>query len=207
MKRKNGFISNHIKDNKPVYIIEALLFMGSFVFGVFYSRLYANPDVNALDSMMQILKSNTSNPFGIYLHSLLSHLKLVCFLWLFGITFLGPLAGAGIIIYRGFSVGFTMGLLVKLYYLKGLTVSALYILPQVILTLPVYFFICLCVFKTNKIFYYTNKRKSHRIKETNFNLFKYSAYFFLSAVYLFAVALLDGYVFPYLVNFVFNLMD
>lgn len=116
-KRKTSRIKEifvkHIQNNARQYAIILLLFLIGLIFGIIFVNnssqtqieevtTYINEFVNSIKSNMQIDKGN------LLKNSLISNFILAISLWFIGSTVIGIPIVYGIIVYRGFCLGYTI---------------------------------------------------------------------------------------------------
>lgn len=103
----------HIKNNIRQYSIVLLLFLIGLIFGVIFVNNASSEQVQEittyLDEFVNSLKGNAQIDKGALLKEcLLSNFLLVLALWFVGSTVIGIPIVYGIVIYRGFCLGYTI---------------------------------------------------------------------------------------------------
>jgi stage II sporulation protein M len=135
-------IKQHIRENRPQYIMVILIFLVGLVMG--------NYQVPGLDGGV---KSQLSGMVDDYLRggidgsltgseilgaAFLKQVQATILLWLLGLTVIGFPLILGFIWFRGFSLGFTVSFLLHDRAGTGLLISIISILPQNIIYIPVF---------------------------------------------------------------------
>lgn len=103
----------HAKNNLREYSIVLLLFLIGLIFGIIFinnsSQNQVEDITNYLNEFVNSLKSNAQIDKGVLLKDcLISNFLLVLALWFVGSTVIGIPIVYGIIIYRGFCLGYTI---------------------------------------------------------------------------------------------------
>ena len=161
-------IIKHINNNKKEYIIISII----FVIGIFLAVLFINKTneeikkeiSNFLDNgINEIKQAEKINYIDIFKTSLLKNMTITFILWFLGTTIVGIPLVFGIIIYEGFSLGYTISSLVlTLGNTKGIVFTLVALLFQNILAIPAILAIgvsCLKLYKS-----ITQNRRKENIK-------------------------------------------
>lgn len=103
----------HVKNNLREYSIVLLLFLIGLIFGIIFinnsSQNQVEDITSYLNKFVNSLKTNAQIDKGILLKDcLISNFLLVLVLWFVGSTVIGIPIVYGIIIYRGFCLGYTI---------------------------------------------------------------------------------------------------
>jgi len=93
-----------------------------------------------LKSFFQIFQGDQILGREIFKQSLVNNLQLIFFNWLLGLLILGIPFLFMIIGFKGFVMGFTVGLLIEEFQLQGILVFLLAVLPQNLLIIPCFIF-------------------------------------------------------------------
>lgn len=113
---KEIFIA-HLKNNIREYSIVLLLFLIGLIFGIIFvnnaSQIQIDDITTYLSDFTNSLKSNAQIDKGVLIKDcLISNFLLVLALWFVGSTVIGVPIVYGIIIYRGFCLGYTISSIV-----------------------------------------------------------------------------------------------
>lgn len=92
--------------------------------------------IDFLDSFFKILNEGDINSFALLKQSILNNLQTVLFIWFFGIIVIGIPVLMGVLILRGFVIGFTVGFLIEAVGFKGFLFALFTVLPQNIFVIP-----------------------------------------------------------------------
>ena len=116
-RRKNSKVKEvvltHIKNNLKEYSIATLLLLIGLIFGIIFvnnaSEMQVQDITGYLSEFVNSLKNNAQIDEGALLKdSLISNFLLVIALWFVGSTVIGIPIVYGIILYRGFCLGYTI---------------------------------------------------------------------------------------------------
>lgn len=134
-------VKQHLKENKWHYI----LLISIFVLGMFlgYQKVYSlQGEVKAhlLELINNYLLGGYKGELSgnhIFLSAYFQQFKSIFLIWFLGLTVIGVPFILGVIFFRGFSLGFTVGFLVQEKASAGVIVTILSILPQNIVYIPI----------------------------------------------------------------------
>ena len=152
LKIKNT-IKEHLANNKKPYIITALL----FVIGIFLGVLFINhmqetqktEISNYLNNFIENFKNTEKLDQTLLLQtSLQQNIMLVIILWFFGTTVIGLPIVFGIILYRGFCLGYTIAVVTSILGIsKGILFTSVTLILPNILFIPALFALAVSGFK------------------------------------------------------------
>lgn len=151
-----NLIKEHIKNNAKEYIIVTLIFIIGIFAGVFFlNNMQEAPktDVtNYLNNFITKLKENQNlDMIGLFKNSIMQNLILGVVIWFFGTTVIGIPIVFGLVLYRGFCLGYTISTTILVLGLtKGLTFSIIALLIQNILFIPAILALAVSGFKLYK---------------------------------------------------------
>jgi len=133
-------VYRHINNNFLLYFLLVLFLMVGISAGAITVNVLDNSQkqemISFLNSFFKILNQDSVDSFILLKHSLLNNVQTLLLIWLLGIIVLGIPLVIGIVILRGFVIGFTVGFLVNELGFKGFVFSILAILPQNIFVIP-----------------------------------------------------------------------
>ena len=149
-------IKEHISNNAKEYLIVALMFIIGIFAGVFFVNNIQEEQkteiTQYLNNFIQQFK-NTQNLDTINLlkTSITQNAVLAILIWFFGTTVIGIPVVFGIVIYRGFCLGYTVSVTITVLGLsKGLTFSLVSMLLQNIIMVPAILALAVSGFKLYK---------------------------------------------------------
>jgi stage II sporulation protein M len=151
--------------------------------------------ISFLNSFFKILNQNNVDSFILLKHSLLNNVQTLFFIWLLGIIVIGVPLVMGIVMLRGFIIGFTVGFLVNELGFKGFVFSILAILPQNIFVIPGIIIISAISISFSLK---TIKNKINRKNRYNFTaeLIRYSLITVSLSILLILGSLIEAYITP-----------
>ena len=135
-------IVNHIASNSKEYIIVTLLFIIGIFLGVLFVNNIKNDEFdsvqNYITTFIQKFKENPNIDSGALLKtSIIKNLILALSLWFFGTTVIGIPIVFGILIYRGFCLGYTISTFISTIGIaKGLAFVFSNMLLQTVIFIP-----------------------------------------------------------------------
>ncbi len=92
--------------------------------------------VNFLNSFMKVINEKDIDSIVLIKQSLKNNLQTFALLWFLGATVIGIPLVIGLVLLRGFIIGFTVGFIVKELGFRGIVFSTIAILPQNIIYIP-----------------------------------------------------------------------
>ncbi len=149
-------LEQHIVNNGKEYFIVLLM----FIIGIFAGVLFVNNMQN--DQNMQVTSylsnfiekfkgTENLNSAEILKNSILQNVMLVCILWFFGTTVIGLPVVFGIVLYRGFCLGYTISATIMVLGLsKGIAFILISLLLQNIIFIPAILAVAVSGFKLYK---------------------------------------------------------
>jgi len=186
-------IKEHILNNKKEYITVCSL----FVIGVFLGVLFVNnidqvqkgEVTTYFNSFIEKLKNTQLNQMELLKTSMGQNIVLALVLWFFGTTVIGIPVVFGLVIYRGFCLGYTISVCITIMGLpKGIIFVLILLLLQNILFIPAILALAVSGFKLYKsIVKDTNKEnvKIEVVRHTVFSLLMLLVLLVASAVEIF----------------------
>ena len=173
MNKNNGIkllkiIKEHVINNKKEYFIIFLIFVIGIFSGVFFiNNIQEQPKnemTNYLNQFIEKFKSIEGiDNMEMLKHSIFQNILLAISIWFFGTTVIGIPVVFGIILYRGFCLGYTISLCISIMGLgKGLSFIFVALLLQNILFIPAILALGVSGFKLYKSI--IKNRKTDNIK-------------------------------------------
>ncbi len=140
LKNTGKVIKDYIKNNKIMYFSLFLFYMVGIVLG---AASVNDLDFQQKDEMvtffngfLKLLDNDNFSQINLFKTSLLDNLKLVGLFWLLGLTVIGVPMYYVIIGMRGFSTGFSSGIIMGVLGTKGILISSICFVPKEIILVP-----------------------------------------------------------------------
>ncbi len=170
-------IVNHIASNSKEYIIVTLLFIIGIFLGVLFVNNIKNDEFdsvqNYITTFIQKFKENPDIDSGELLKtSIIKNLILALSLWFFGTTVIGIPIVFGILIYRGFCLGYTISTFISTIGIaKGLAFVFSNMLLQTVIFIPAILAISVSGFKLYKSIVKDKRKENVKIEIIRHTIF------------------------------------
>ena len=135
-------IKEHVINNKKEYAIVFLIFVVGIFSGVFFiNNIQEEPKTEIINYLNQFVEKfkglEKINSIELLKNSIMQNVIVAITIWFFGTTVIGIPIVFGIIIYRGFCLGYTISLCITIMGLgKGISFVLVTLLLQNILLIP-----------------------------------------------------------------------
>ena len=128
-------IKEHVLNNKKEYIIVSILFVIGIFLGVFFiNNVNEEPKIQITEYLNQFIEqlknTETLNNIDLLKTSIGQNIILAVCLWFFGTTIIGIPIVFGIVVYRGFCLGYTIAAAI---YVMGISKGILFVLILLLL--------------------------------------------------------------------------
>lgn len=170
-------IVNHIASNSKEYIIVTLLFIIGIFLGVLFVNNIKNDEFdsvqNYITTFIQKFKESPDIDSGELLKtSIIKNLILALSLWFFGTTVIGIPIVFGILIYRGFCLGYTISTFISTIGIaKGLAFVFSNMLLQTVIFIPAILAISVSGFKLYKSIVKDKRKENVKIEIIRHTIF------------------------------------
>ncbi|MFP4697478.1 MAG: stage II sporulation protein M [Eubacteriales bacterium] len=186
-----------------------LTFLILFIFGVIVGSIFANYlDANQRNELgilnnyfLDKYKNIQLNYIDLFKFVFLDRIKVILFLWFFGLTFFGVPVIIIAFLYFGFNFGFMLSIGTIVYGGKGVVLNLVYLLPHFLVYVPLIIYLMNKSFDICATLYYKKiaTNKSYRIN--NKQVFsEYILVFIISLLICIIGSLLETFVNPGLVQ-------
>lgn len=146
----------HISNNKKEYFIISLIFIIGVLLGVFFINNINDSQIeiikNYISDFVNAIKNNQSiNNVELLKQTIINNIIIASIIWFFGTTVIGLPIVFGLILYRGFILGYTISACISIMGIQGgliFTLSTL--LLQNIIFIPAIIAIAVSGFKLYK---------------------------------------------------------
>lgn len=133
-------IKEHLKGNALIYLSLFLFYIIGILIGAasVNDLDYQQKEemVTFFDGFLKLLDGSNYSQFAIFRISLLDNMKLVILFWLLGLTVIGFPMYYIVIGMRGFSTGFSSGILMGVLETKGILISSICFVPKETILVP-----------------------------------------------------------------------
>ncbi|NLZ53050.1 MAG: stage II sporulation protein M [Thermoanaerobacteraceae bacterium] len=197
---------DYLKRNIIQYIFLSIILIIGIIIGSITVNLISDIQLENIQSFINGFLTNVNNISvdysSIFYLSMSNNMKTAVLLILLGLSVVGIPFILGIILFRGFVLGFTVGFLIEELGSKGLVLSVFSILPQNLIILP-----CIISIGVTGLTFATTVIKN-RIKNYHENYSQMvSGYMLLNLFFSFLLiisGLIEGYISPIFIKFFSN---
>ena len=178
-KKIRNTITEHIKNNNKEYIIVALMFIIGIFLGVLFVNNIQENQINEISSYLNNFTEKFKETENIRNTELLKvsirqNILLALIIWFFGTTVIGIPIVFGIVLYRGFCLGYTISVCISIMGLsKGLMFVIISLLLQNILFIPALLAIAVSGFKLYKSIVKDNRKENIKIEIIRHTIFSF----------------------------------
>lgn len=142
MNQKKIFTSN-LKKNKYKYIFLITIVVLGFITGIIFSNILSYNDKKEISSVVETYFINLKNGeeinyLGNFFNTLGTNYFYALLFFIFGLSIIGIILNPFILYFKSFITGFSVGIIISIYSLKGIILGILYIFPHQIINLIVY---------------------------------------------------------------------
>ena len=191
-------VKQHIERNSKEYIIFSIVFLIGIFLGVLFTnnmKEEQNTEVTTyFSNFVEKLKNTENIDNGELLKTnLTQNIILACLLWLFGTTVIGLPVVFGLVMYRGFCLGYTIAIVINVFGIsKGIAFILLSLLSQNIIFIPAIIAIAVSGFKL-----YKSIIKDRRKENIKLEIVRHTVFSFVMLVLLGISAVIETFVSTY----------
>lgn len=170
-------IKEHVLNNKKEYIIVSILFVIGIFLGVFFiNNVNEEPKIQITEYLNQFIEqlknTETLNNIDLLKTSIGQNIILAICLWFFGTTIIGIPIVFGIVVYRGFCLGYTIAAAI---YVMGISKGILFIfillLLQNLLIIPAILALAVSGIKLYKSITKDNRKENVKLEVVRHTVF------------------------------------
>ena len=193
-----------IRTNKRMLVFLFTLLFMAVLFGSFFATKLSTNDLeeikSSLNTFFSMTKQNKLNPLPAFFQSFGANIMFTIAIWILGISVIGAPLMIVLFFMKAFTLGFTIASMIKIYRLKGLLYSLIYIFPHQVINLLVFiFFIMFSMSLSITLFQALLKKKTVDFSKVM------NRYVFILAItigILIITSLLEIYLMPFLFRMV-----
>jgi len=199
-------IRKHIKSNLVIYFLVVLCFLIGISVGGFTVKVI-NPShkqelVSYLKGFFQLFQGEQLKNIDIFSQSLINNLQLLSLNWVLGILVIGIPGIIFVIGFKGFVVGFTVGLLIEQFKFKGIALFLLGVLPQNLIIIPT--FVVASVLSISFTLMLIRNKLNNKSNQINFykQFLIYTALYLLLAIFVVIAVSFEAFISPVFIKII-----
>lgn len=172
-------IKEHVMNNKKEYVIVSLLFMVGIFLGVFFVNNIEDAQrleiTTYFNNFLEKLRNTESLDYMKLLNgSIGQNILLAIVLWFFGTTVIGIPVVFGIVLYRGFCLGYTIAVCITIMGLpQGILFVLILLFLQNILFIPAILALAVSGFKLYKSIIKDRNKENIKIEVIRHTIFSF----------------------------------
>lgn len=195
-----------IHTNKRMLVFLFTLLFMAVLFGSFFATKLGQNDLNeiktSLESFFTMTKQNQLQPIQAFFQTFGANISFAIAIWILGISVIGATLMIVLFFMKAFTLGFTIASLIKIYHMKGLLYSFIYVFPHQVINLLVFtFFIMFSMSLSITLFQALIKKKTVDFSKI---VNRYLFVLVFTVVILIITALLEIYLMPFLFRMVLS---
>ena len=195
-----------IHTNKRMLVFLFTLLFMAVLFGSFFATKLGQNDLNeiktSLESFFTMTKQTQLQPIQAFFQTFGANISFAIAIWILGISVIGAPLMIVLFFMKAFTLGFTIASLIKIYHMKGLLYSFIYVFPHQVINLLVFtFFIMFSMSLSITLFQALIKKKTVDFSKI---VNRYLFVLVFTVVILIITALLEIYLMPFLFRMVLS---
>lgn len=174
-----NIIKEHMEHNKKEYLLVALLFIVGVFFGVFFvNNMQETQKMEVTEYFKTFIENvkntETLNYMELLKESMQQNILLAIILWFFGTTVIGIPIVFGVVLYRGFCLGYTIAVCISVMGVsQGIPFVLILLLLQNILFVPAILALAVSGFKLYKSIIKDRKKENIKIEVVRHTIFSF----------------------------------
>ena len=200
-----NLIKKHIKTNIIIYFIIILCLLIGVSVGGFTVKVVSTNHKQELVSYLKgffgLFHNNTIKSSDIFSQSSVNNFQLLALCYILGISIMASVGVCFVIAFKGFVIGFTVGLLIEQFKLKGCLLFLLGVLPQNIIIIPTFIAASASSLSLTLIFI---KNKMDKTKQTNIRerFLIYTASYLIFGLLILIAVLIESVISPIFIKMI-----
>lgn len=200
---KNEFIK-HFKNNIFTYLALTIVIMIGISSGVITIKIMSEAQrielSNFLSDFFKVLDEQKIQNTVLLKSSILNNFKTGVIIWAMGIIVIGMPITFTLILFRGFTIGFSIGFIINNFGFKGFLLSFLALTPQNIFIIPG--LIIISSLSTSYSINFIKNRKKIKKESILKEIISFSFFSSLTLLCFVIGGLIEAYITPYLIKFI-----
>ena len=138
-------VKEELKKNKYKYIFLITIIILGIISGIILSNILSYNDSKEISKVVEEyllnLKNNNINYISNLLNSLSINFMYLILIFIFSLSIIGIILNPFILYFKSFIIGFSIGIMIKLYSFKGILLGIFSVFPHEFINILMYLFI------------------------------------------------------------------
>lgn len=187
-------LKNYINNNKREYMLVILLFIIGIIIGVIFINKSSEIQIEDITTyinefVLKMKENNSINRIALLKEEVISNLLLAITMWFVGSTVVGMPIVYGILIYKGFCLGYTISSIMLTLGTKGILFSICSMLLQNIILIP-----CILALAVSGICLYKSIMKDKRKENIKIEITRHTMFCIIIMLAMQVAAVVEVYV-------------
>ncbi|MGY0375240.1 stage II sporulation protein M [Clostridium sp. JNZ J1-5] len=198
-----GF-TEHMHKNLILYMITLLFLCIGIVIGIYTVKYMGDVEkgelVNYLVDYSKSIDPNSLNKKYVFLQAAKNNISIILIIWFLGLTMLGTPFILVADLIKGFTIGFTSGLVINGLGTKGILLNLLVVFPQNIIYIPCIIISSVFAMEFSLMLLRSNPINPVAKGNNLFQVATYSTLFLFVVGFMFIGFILEGYLTPNIIK-------
>ncbi len=195
---KNTFLA-YVHNHRRIYYSCSLLLCLGLIGGIVFSAILSDMRQMEIEVFVESFCRSSAagnlNSIQVFSNSFFHNLKTATVLWLCSIGCIFIPISAFVLLSEGFSIGFTVGSLTRIFGMRGLTLAFVSVFPGGVFAIPTIIHLACC-----SLYFALEKRRRPELVSDRMVMVRFTITTIICMTVLAFASLIDGYISPVFVR-------